>query len=228
MHSNYSHFFLEFSKEAQNLDKILKETYPILKLDFFLAVLSLFSFYSFLVFGNHPDFYVLNSFLLLVTLSFLLVRIYYVYCSLLDPIVSSHLNLTKSVRLYGFRSFGTLKTVGHICRLCVKGGLGFGLGLEIYPKLVDNDFDSRGILVNFLSLHTGYKIQAAKGFTMRKATIFLEYFPDDKHLIVNSDGVTVNPKTLDDLLKARGIIVQPFFSAQVIYNHQLPFPSWKK
>lgn len=208
----------EFSQESFFISSTLKTRFPILRLEFPLFLWTVGSFYAFLAWPAHVAAYSLDGPLLSGIMAYCSLKMYWVYCAINSDEVSPYYNLVRTVKIHGLRSFTTLKTIGHLCKLCFQAGLGAGVGVECYPKVVLGDFDQRGVLTNFLS-YRSKGLTAETNTTMGKAGRFLEYYPNEKSLIVREDGYTIDPVKLDQQLQAKNIEIKPFFYGEIKHTH---------
>lgn len=186
------------SEEDQKIRCLLVNKYPIFRFEFpLLLIIALI----FLVQVNYPFFdevYLILSFsFLFFSLLYSILIFYQLLCTLSTPELKHFYDIKTSIKIYGFRSFSTSAKVMHACKLCFKVGSG-GLGLIwVVPKVVHEDLFYRGDLWNSLTyLFTEHKIKVKSSLCMMNANHFLNYYPEDKALVTNEDGCTINPLKL--------------------------------
>jgi hypothetical protein len=219
----------EYSKESTFISKLLKDKYPVLKAEFPLFIITFCGFIFFSYSANEPAFFLANTFLVYLCVSYAFLKAYWIYCAVNDEDISSFYDLPRKIKVHGFRSFTTLKTIGHICKLCFQGGLGLFIGVESFPKYCYDDVDQRGLFSNLMTYYGDDGIVSRSNTTMKKAGQFLHYYPMEKGLIVRDDGFTLDPLKLDEQIKLKNLQIKPFLQAEIHHNHDhsLGWPSKK-
>lgn len=210
--TGFTYFFKDeialFSKEEEEITKFLKKKYPILhlQLPLFLLVIgmgfvnptlaSLGLFYE----GLLVFYFAFGGLIGLMLLS--------IYGTVTSPEVSSYYKFGTLSSSKEVRHFGTVKTVAHVCKICAKigfagGGLAWG-----GPKLLVGDPFYRGDIWNWLSFsYTG--MYSSSDIDMGCAMQIKINYPEDTHLILKQDEVTIDREKLNQLCKDRNVTYIP-------------------
>ena len=127
--------------------------------------------------------FVLLSFLSLFIYSlYALMTFYIVYCTIKLQEVKEFYNIKKSIKLHGIRSFSTAGGVVHVCKLCGKVAVGFGIGCGLGPKILTRDWSHRVDFWNEITYpYLGLKVRSA--YDVKIAFYLLDRYPEDKELI---------------------------------------------
>lgn len=182
-------------EDSKHFDSVLFSHYPVLKYVVRLLIVGLLTLVVSLTFflKYEEGYYIFVCGALLINAS-LFLYFYRLYAIWSIPELSDSLNIIKSIKIYGVRSFSTTskivlagEKIGVTTVVALSGGILF------FPKIINLDPDLRSSLQDFLSKHyTQSGFTSSSEYNVREANKLYSQYPELRDQMVGKDGHQVD------------------------------------